>query len=193
MKCAVIGKGNVGTALGTGLERAGHEVRYGHTDPKEPVVDAARWAEVILLAVPHPAIEDVVKSIGSAADGKTLIDATNALTPDMGLAVGFSTSAAEELQKMLPRAHIVKAFNTVFAANQSSGMVGNYQLSAFVAGDDAGAKRIAMELARDIGFEPADAGGLRSARYLEPMAVMLINMGYGMNMGTKIGYKLVKG
>lgn len=193
MKCAIIGKGNVGTALGTGLARAGHEIKYGHADPGEPVNEAASWGEVILLAVPYHAVRNVAKAIGSAADGKTLIDVTNPLTPGMELAVSFSTSAAEELQSLLPRAHVVKAFNTVFATNQGSGGVGENQLSAFIAGDDDGAKKIVMQLARDIGFDPVDAGGLKSARYLEPMAVMLITLGYRLNLGTKIGYKLVKG
>ena len=193
MKCAIIGKGNVGTAIGNGLIRAGHEVRYGHRGTMEPVHEAAAWGEVVLLAVPYTGVKDAVQSIGSAADGKTLIDVTNALTPAMDLAIGHSTSAAEELQKMLPRAHVVKAFNTVFAQNQGSGRVGTEQLTAFIAGDDPGARKTALQLAGDIGFDPVDVGGLKSARYLEPMAVMLISLGYGMNMGTKIGYRLVKG
>jgi predicted dinucleotide-binding enzyme len=111
----------------------------------------------------------------------------------MNLAIGFSTSAAEELQKKLPKARVVKAFNTVFAQNQSTGRLGNEQLTLFVASDDAKAKQSVMQLGRDIGFDPADAGPLKSARYLEPMAMLLINLGYVLGMGTKIGYKLVKG
>ena len=193
MKCAIIGKGNVGTALGKGLVRAGHEIKYGHKDPNEPVRDAADWGEVLLFAVPYSSIKEVVRVIGPAADGKTLIDATNPLTPGMDLAVGMSTSAAEDLQRKLPKAHVVKAFNTVFAANQSLGRVGEHQLSAFVASDHAESKRITLQLARDIGFDPVDAGGLKTARYLEPMAVMLITLGYSLNLGTKIGFRLVKG
>jgi 8-hydroxy-5-deazaflavin:NADPH oxidoreductase len=193
MKIAIIGKGNVGTSLGNGLKRAGHEIRYGHRDPREPVEAAARWGEVVLLAVPYAAVKATVKEIGGAADGKTLVDVTNPLTPEMDIAIGYSTSGAEELQKLLPKAQVVKAFNTVFAENQGSGKVGTEQLTAFLAGNDAGAKKMVMQLARDLGFEPVDTGGLKSARYLEPMAVMIIYLGYGLNMGKKIGYKLVKG
>jgi predicted dinucleotide-binding enzyme len=118
---------------------------------------------------------------------------TNAIVDNMNLAIGFSTSAAEELQKKLPKAFVVKAFNTVFAANQSTGRVGTEQLTLFVAGDDAKAKQTIMQLGRDFGFDPVDAVPPKSARFLEPMAMLLINLGYGRGMGTKIGYKLVRG
>lgn len=193
MKVAIIGKGNVGTAIGKGLSRKGHEIKFGHRDPKEPVGEAAKWGEVIILAVPYGETKNAAKEIGSAADGKTLIDVTNALTPDGELAIGFTTSAAEELQKMVPKAHVVKAFNTIFAQNQSTGKVGNNQLTAFVAGDDSNSKRTVMQLTRDIGFEPVDAGPLKAARYLESMGMLIINLGYGLKMGTNIGFKLVKG
>jgi predicted dinucleotide-binding enzyme len=193
LKIGIIGKGHVGTAIGEGLSRKGHQVKFGHRDPKEPVADAAKWGEVIVLAVPYESVPEAAKAIGSAADGKILLDVTNAIGDNMNLAIGFSTSAAEELQKKLPKARVVKAFNTVFAPNQSTGRVGEEQLTLFVAGDDAKAKQTVMQLGRDIGFDPVDAGPLRSARYLEPMAMLLINLGYGLGMGTKIGYKLVKG
>ena len=192
MKIAIIGKGNVGSALGAGLERTAHEIRYGHRDSKERVLDAARWGEVIILAVPYHAVGDVVKHLGSAADGKVLVDVTNALDQNWELAVGFTSSAAEELQKLLPKARVVKAFNTVFAQNQSTGRLGKDQLTAFIAGDDPNAKKIVMQLAHDIGFDPLDVGPLKAARYLEPMGMLLINLGYGLKMGPKIGFKLVK-
>jgi hypothetical protein len=191
MKVAIIGEGNVGKALGLGLKRAGHEIKFGHRDPKEPVREAGEWGEVIILAVPYHAVRDAAKEIGPAADGKVLVDATNALDQNGNLAVGFTTSAAEELQKLLPKSRVVKAFNTVFSQNQSTGRVGEEQLTAFIAGDDKKAKQIVMKLSRDIGFEPVDVGPLKSARYLEPMAIMIIELGYNLKMGTKIGFKLV--
>ena len=193
MNIGIIGNGNVGIAIGMGLSQKGHEVKFGHRDPREPVADAAKWGEVIVLAVPYESVMEAAKAIGTLADGKVLLDVTNAVGENMNLAIGFSTSAAEELQKRLPKARVVKAFNTVFAANQSTGRVGAEQLTLFVAGDDAKAKQTVMQLGRDIGFDPVDAGPLRSARYLEPMALLLINLGYGLGMGTKIGYRLVKG
>ena len=175
-----------------GLQKANHEVKFGHRDPKEPVHDAAKWGELIILAVPHEEARNAANAIGTLADGKVLIDVTNALDANMELAVGFKTSAAEELQKQLPKARVVKAFNTVFAKNQSTGRVGNEQITAFLAGDDPKAKEIVMQLTREIGFDPVDSGLLKSARYLEPMAALIIGLAFKMNMGTKIGYKLVK-
>ncbi len=191
MKIAIIGKGNVGGAIANGLSGK-HEVKFGHRDPKETVEAAAKWGEVIILAVPYSAAVATAKEVGSAADGKPVVDVSNALNGKGELAIGFTTSAAEELQKLLPKAHLVKAFNTVFAQNQSTGKLGKEHLTLFVAGDDAKAKAAAMRLGRDIGFEPVDAGGLKAARYLEPMGMLMINLGYGLGMGTSIGYKLVK-
>jgi predicted dinucleotide-binding enzyme len=193
MRIGIVGKGNVGTAIAAGLSRAGHQVKFGHRDPKEPVAEAAKWGDIIILAVPHGAAADVTRDVGSAADGKTVIDVSNALTEGMELAIGFTTSAAEEIQKMLPKAHVVKAFNTVFAQNQSTGKIGSERLALFVAGDDAKAKKTVMQLGADIGFEPVDAGMLKAARYLEPMGMFMISLGYMLGMGTKIGFKLVKG
>jgi predicted dinucleotide-binding enzyme len=138
-------------------------------------------------------VKDAAHSIGKAAEGKILVDVTNMLDKNMDLAIGLTTSGAEELQKLLPRSKVVKAFNAVFAQNRSTGRVGDNTLTAFVAGEDPDAKRTIMGLARELGFEPLDVGSLKSARYLEPMAVLLINLGYGLNMGTNIGYKLVMG
>jgi len=193
MRIGIVGKGNVGSAIAAGLSRAGHQIKFGHRDPKEPVAEAAKWGDVIILAVPHNAAADVTKAVGSAADGKTVVDVSNALTGSMELAVGFTTSAAEEIQKMLPKAHVVKAFNTVFAQNQSTGKIGSERLALFVAGDDAKAKKTVMQLGADIGFDPVDAGMLKAARYLEPMGMFMISLGYMLGMGTKIGFKLVKG
>ena len=192
MKVAIIGKGMVGTAIGKGLVQKGYEVKFGHRDPKEPVTEAAKWGDLIILAVPYSAVKDATRAIGSAADGKILLDVTNAIASNGDLAIGFTTSAAEELQKKMPNAKVVKAFNTVFAANQSTGKVGKEQLTFFVASDDPSAKGTVMKMGQDIGFDPVDAGPLKSARYLEPMAMLIINLAFTLGMGTNIGYKLVK-
>jgi predicted dinucleotide-binding enzyme len=167
MKVAIVGKGHVGKALGAGLEKTGHEVKYGHRDPSEPVDKAAEWGEMIIIAVPYSQLENAAHEVGDRADGKTLIDVTNPLGSDGNLAVACTTSAAEELQEMLPGSKVVKAFNTVFAKHQSDGRVGGEPLTAFVAGDDDGAKRAVMDIAQDIGFDPIDCGNLKCARELE--------------------------
>jgi 8-hydroxy-5-deazaflavin:NADPH oxidoreductase len=192
MKIAIIGKGNVGSALGNGLSKAGHETKFGHRDPKEPVADAAKWGEVIILAVPHNSANDAIEAIMPYADGKTVIDVINAVGQNMNLGISCNTSSAEETQKKLPKAKVVKAFNTVFAQNQSTGKVGGEQLTAFMAGDDLKAKQTVAKLTRDIGFDPVDCGPLKAARYLEAMGILIINLAYNYGMGNKLGYKLVK-
>ncbi len=192
MKIAIIGKGNVGKALAEGLAKAGHEIRFGTRKQEEPVKEAAEWAELVILAVPWTAHKEVANTLGSAADGKAVVDVSNILTPSFELALGFTTSGAEELQKLLPKAKIVKAFNTVFAQNMRTGKVGNEHLTAFVAGNETDSKKIVQKLAEDIGFESVDAGPLKSARYLEPMGMQNITLGYGLKMGTNIGIRLVR-
>jgi predicted dinucleotide-binding enzyme len=191
MKIAIIGKGNVGSALCTGLSGK-HETKFGHRDTAEPVAEAAKWGEVIILAVPHNTADDAVEEIRSYADGKIVVDVINAVGSNGGLAISCTTSSAEEIQKKLPKAHVVKAFNTVFAQNQSSAKVGREQLTAFIAGDNLQAKQTIAQLTRDIGFDPVDCGPLKAARYLEAMGVLIINLAYEYGMGPKIGYKLVK-
>jgi predicted dinucleotide-binding enzyme len=104
----------------------------------------------------------------------------------------FPSSGAEELQKTLPRARGVKAFNTVVAQHLDTGRVGRTPLCAFIAADDAAAKQAVVALAQDLGFEPVDAGPLKKARLLEPLAYLNIQLGYVLGLGTGIGFKLAK-
>jgi predicted dinucleotide-binding enzyme len=191
-KIGIVGKGNVGSALAKGLGRKGHEVRAVGKE-KGALRETAAWADVILLAVPFAALDDVAREVGEALAGKTVVDVTNAIDANMNLAVGFTTSGAEELQKKLPKARVVKAFNTVFAQHMDSGRLGDTPLTAFVAADDAGAKQTVMELARGIGFDAVDAGPLKNARLLEPLAFLNIQLGYALGLTTRIGFKLLHG
>ncbi|MCB9548046.1 MAG: NAD(P)-binding domain-containing protein [Myxococcales bacterium] len=192
MKIGIIGNGNVGGALAQGLASAGHAV-HAVGDDMAAVQATAAWAEVVLLAVPFAAVGAVVEVAGAALAGKVVIDVTNALDAQMQLALGFSTSGAEELQRRLPAARVVKAFNTVFAPHMATGRLGDEALTAFVAGDDAEAKRTTLALARAIGFDAVDAGPLSNARLLEPLAYLNIQLGYVLGMGPQIGFKLLHG
>ncbi len=191
MQISIIGDGNVGQALARGLTKAGHTVASVGNEPAR-VKELAASGEVIILAVPFGALDEVAASIGTAADGKPVVDVTNALTPQFTLALGFTTSGAEELQKKLPGARVVKAFNTTFASAMDSGSVKGEQLTAFVASDDAEAKATVQGLARGIGFDAVDAGPLANARLLEPMAFLNIQMGFVLGLGGEIGLKLVR-
>ena len=180
----------MGSALQRGLERAGYEVRSAGHDEKK-VRETGTFGEVVILAVPFGAIDETVRELGDTIQGKPLIDVTNAVGKDMQLAVGLSTSGAEELQRKAPAAKVVKCFNTVFAQHQDSGHVAGEQITAFAAGDDAAAKSAALDLASSIGFDAVDAGPLKNARWLEALAVENIQLGYVLGMGPQIGIKLV--
>ncbi len=191
-KIGIIGDGNVGGALARGLKRVGHDVKAVGKD-RTAVRDAIAWADVVFLAVPFGAIDDVIEEAGGRLAGKTLVDVTNALAADMSLAIGFTTSGAETLQKKAPKARVVKAFNTVFAQHMDSGRLGDQPLTALVAGDDADAKKVVLDLAREIGFDAVDAGPLANARLLEPLGALNIQLGYGLKMGTQVGFKFLHG
>jgi hypothetical protein len=129
-----------------------------------------------------------LKSVGDP-QGKVVNDITNPLTADyMGLTLGHSTSAAEEIAQAVPGAEVVKGFNTLFAQVLADGAdFGNGQkASVFVASDSAHAKQVATTLAESMGFTVIDAGGLKNARYLEPLAGLNIYLGYGAGLGTAI-------
>lgn len=135
-KIGIIGSGNVGSALNRGLSRAGYESRVS---TKENVAEVAGGAEVIFLAVPFTAVDDVIKKLETTVNGKIVVDVTNTLNAQMGFA-GPSTSGAEDLQKKIPNAKVIKAFNMVFAQHMDSGKLNGQPLTAFVAGDDEPAK-----------------------------------------------------
>jgi predicted dinucleotide-binding enzyme len=142
--------------------------------------------------VPHDNAKDAIEKIRPYVEGKTVIDVMNAVGENLGLTISCTTSTAEETQKKLPNAKVVKAFNTVFAQNQSTGIVAGEKLTAFIAEDDLQAKQTVAKLTQDIGFDPVDCGPLISARYLEAMAILIINLAYNYGLGPKMGYKLVK-
>ncbi len=191
MKVAIIGAGNVGKALATSITRAGHEVTLSASSPEsaqaaaqevgasaaDSNVSAVRDANVVILAVPYlGAGEEVAAEIRDAVAGRTVVDVTNPLKADYS---GFATngsSAAEEFQKRMPQAKVVKAFNTVFASNQADPRASEKPIDGFVAGDDEGAKRQVLELVESIGLKPLEVGPLSSARHLEGMAYINIGL-----------------
>ncbi|WP_137894647.1 NAD(P)-binding domain-containing protein [Ramlibacter sp. 2FC] len=202
MKVTVIGAGNMGSAFVQQLTRAGHQVSVTARDAEKaakvaasapgakavPTVGAAEGADAVVLATGFGDAVAALRSVGNLA-GKVVIDITNPLTADyMGLTIGHSTSAAEEIAKAVPDAEIVKAFNTVFAQVLAEGAdFGKGQkVSVFVAGDSQQAKQTAVALAESMGFSVVDAGGLKNARYLEPLAGLNIYLGYGAGLGTSI-------
>lgn len=203
MNVGILGTGHVGTELGTGLARADHTVKYGSRDPASARVEKAKgvsvgtqteavaFGEVVIVALPLKVVAEAIDAIGPRRfDGKIVVDVTNMFPPPPGW--GIATSGAEELAKLVPGAKVVKAFNHVFAGLMSRGRVGTTKLTAFAAGDDVHAKNVVLRLAGDIGFDPVDAGPLKSARYLEAMALLNIHLGYDRGMGSEIGFVLAR-
>jgi predicted dinucleotide-binding enzyme len=190
---AIIGAGNVGSALAGALARAGHRVTISAAH-KEHAATAAQAAgagsaetnreavaagDVVILAVPGSALDAIVDEVGKELAGKVVVDVSNRPTPDPS---SSGTSAAEEFQARVPEASVIKAFNTAFATRQADPVVGGVPADGFVAGDDEQAKKAVLEIVESIGFRPVDAGSLAAARTLEGMA--WLNISRNMQGGT---------
>jgi len=205
MNITIVGSGHVGRALGGGWRKAGHVVTFAMREPSggkaadlkqqgfavTPLADAARAADAIVLAVPWPAVEATIGALGSLA-GKLLIDCTDPLAPGRQLAVGFTDSGAETVARLAAGARVVKAFSTTGAANMADSRYPGGRLMMAIAGDDAAAKQTVMSLAADLGFDPLDTGPLAMSRYLEPLAILWINLAYTQGLGPNIGFALLK-
>ncbi|TWI48244.1 hypothetical protein IQ22_04159 [Pseudomonas duriflava] len=202
MKITVIGTGNMGSAFAKQLDAAGHTVRItGRNMAKANTLaeslanvsayaaaDALGDSDVVIVATAYLDAVPALQSLGDLT-GKVVIDITNPLSADyMSLTIGHVTSAAEEISKAVPAAHVVKAFNTLFAQVLADGplFADNQRGSVFVAGDSEHAKQTAVSLAQSLGWNTIDAGDLVNARYLEPLAGLNIYLGYGAGLGTLV-------
>lgn len=202
MKVLVIGAGNMGSGFVKQLVSAGHTVSVTARDAAKASALAAQYAgvkavpaagaadeqDVVILATGYGDASTALASVGNL-QGKVVVDITNPLTADyMGLTLGHSTSAAEEIAKAIPGAHVVKAFNTVLAQVLGNGskLTDGSIVTVFYAGDNDSAKATVKALAESLGFTTKDAGGLKNARYLEPVAGLNIYFAYGAGRGTAI-------
>jgi predicted dinucleotide-binding enzyme len=209
MKIGIIGSGNVGGALGARWAKVGHEVIFGTRDPHgtdiqqlaakasgktraATLADAAREGEVLLLATPWPATQQVIAGLGDLK-GKILIDATNPLLPDLsGLTLGTTTSAGEQVAGWARGAKVVKAFNTVGASIMGNPSFEGHRPVMFYCGDDAEAKQVVKKLIDELVFEAIDAGPLNQARLLEPFALLWISMALKQGMGQDFAFELLR-
>lgn len=202
MKITVIGAGNMGSALTRQLSQAGHSVTVTARDlePARALATAHNGvtaagaeqalgdSEIVIVATYYDDAVPALRSLGSLS-GRIVVDITNPVTPDfMGLALGHTTSAAEEIARAIPEAAVVKAFNTLFAQVLSDGpaFADGAVAPVFYASDDSTAKAAVKALIESMGFQPVDAGGLANARYLEPLGGLNIYFGYGAGLGTGI-------
>jgi predicted dinucleotide-binding enzyme len=208
VRIGILGSGLMGGKLGTIFTRAGHDVVFSYSRNAAKLerltrdsggvaragspAEAARDAEVLLLAVHWSRVDDVLEMAGDLS-GKVILSCSLPMTADDSeLAIGHTSSGAEELAKKVPGANVVAAFNTVpsevlFSVfEQSADAV---RPSLVCCGDDESAKRTAARLIRDVGFEPLDVGPLRIARYLEPFGLLVARIAYEGEGGPAIAYR----
>jgi predicted dinucleotide-binding enzyme len=208
MRIGILGSGLMGGKLGTIFARVGHEVvfSYARSEPKLKGLaqdakgkawagtprQAAQEADAVLLAVHWSRIKDVLNQTGDLS-GKVIVTCSLPMDNDnTGLVVAHTSSGAEELAKMIPKARVVPAFTTV----PSEVLFGVYKAkrkasrpSLVYCGDDEGGKGVAAELIRDVGFDPVDAGPLRIARYTEPFALLVAQLAYEGKGGPELAYR----
>jgi 8-hydroxy-5-deazaflavin:NADPH oxidoreductase len=171
---SIIGTGNMGQAIADVVTKGGNTAELlGHSEPGKPVT-----GEIVVLAVPYPALADVLATRGDQLAGKVVVDITNPLNFETfdSLTVPADSSAAAEIAASLPQSKVVKAFNTTLAATVASGAVGDLPTTVLIAGDDAEAKSQLADVLTDGGLRALDAGGLRRARELEALAFLQITL-----------------
>jgi predicted dinucleotide-binding enzyme len=211
MRIGILGSGLMGAKLGTLFARAGHEVTFSYArDPKKLARlaraagprahagtprEAARDVDAVLLAVHWSRMADVLEQAGDLA-GKVIVSCSMPMNAnDTELVVAHTSSGAEALARKLPRSRVVAAFNTVpsevlFDVYEARRRTNHASL--VYCGDDAGAKRVAARLIRDVGFDPLDAGPLRMARCIEPFTMLIAQLAYECRGGPRLAYRFWK-
>jgi predicted dinucleotide-binding enzyme len=208
MKIGILGSGLMGSKLGTIWARTGHDVVFSYARAEHRLQrlaqdagtharagtprEAAQHADAVLLAVNWAQLDDVLEQAGSLA-GKVVVTCSLPMgANDEGLVIAHTWSGAEELAKRLRTAHVVAAFGTV----PSECFVGVHEArkktphpSLIYYGDDAHAKKVAVELIRDVGFDPIDLGPLRTARYAEPFTLLMGQLAYEGSGGPEVAYR----
>jgi len=208
VRIGILGSGLMGGKLGTLFAKAGHHVVFSYArSPRKlerlaraagplasagTVREAASASDVLLLAVHWSRMDDVLKQAGSLR-GKVVVSCSLPMSGDDGeLVVAHTSSGAEVLAKRLRGAHFTAAFGTipsevlfdVFARRRRKP-----RPSMLFCGDDATARRTVTRLIRDLGFDPVDAGPLRSARFLEPFTLLIARLAYEGKRGPRLAYR----
>ncbi|WP_402461552.1 NADPH-dependent F420 reductase [Isoptericola aurantiacus] len=200
---SIIGAGTMGTAIARLGLAAGSQVQVVARDAAaagrvDPAVTATAFGApltgaVVVLALPYPALDDVVATYGDQLAGRTVVDITNPLdfTTFDALVVPADSSAAAELAAAIPGASVLKAFNTNFAATLATGTVGEVPTTVLVAGDDADAKGAFAAAFDGSAVRVVDAGGLRRARELEAQGFLQLTLAAGEKTSWTTGFALL--
>ena len=177
MRVGILGTGDVGKALGRGFASHGFDVKIGSREKKGEFVtfeEAGRHGEVVVVCTRWDGTENALKLAGTQnLAGKVVIDATNPLKHvdgrPVGLDRGFTDSGGEQVQRWIPEAKVVKAFNIVGNALMVDPKLPGGPPTMFIGGNDEGAKKTVGEILADFGWETIDLGGIDASRLLEPM------------------------
>ena len=212
---AIVGAtGNMGSAIGKSLSRSSKYKLLLMANDQDKLVDLklelqksgsstevfaiscareASWeADIVIVATPYEAEREVAEKIREVATGKIVISISNPLTSSYSdLVTSEDTSAAEELQKLLPHSKVVKTFNTTFAADFITPMIDGKTVDAFIAGNNSDAVESVSELVRTAGFNPVVVGDLTVSRTLERMQLMLIQLAIKNNYKWLAGWKIL--
>ena len=211
---AIIGaSGNMGSAIAKSLAKGNYRLLLHAKDLAEaqalsdnikaanPIADIepvacnynASWeADIIILALPYSAEKEISEKIKEVANQKIVITIANPVNENFdGMVTDSTTSAAEELQKLLPNSKVVKAFNTTFSADFSNPVIDGKKVDSFIAGDDDEAVEIVARLVSTAGFNPIIAGDLSVSRTLENMQLLLIRLGIKYNYNWLAGWKIL--
>lgn len=187
----IFGRGNMGTAITGVLTKGGATVEHiGSADSDTATING----DVVILAVPYPAVESIIASHKDALAGKTIIDITNPLNFETfdSLVVPVGSSATAEIQAQLPTSRVLKAFNTNFAATLATGKVGDITTTVLVAGDDEDAKNALITNVNAGGLDALDAGSLKRAHELEAVGFLQLTLAGSEKIGWAGGFGLVK-
>jgi 8-hydroxy-5-deazaflavin:NADPH oxidoreductase len=186
---SIIGTGNMGQAIAAIAGKGGNSVELiGSSDAGQEIT-----GDVVVLAVPYPAVAEILQTRGESFAGKVVVDITNPLdfsTFD-SLTVPADGSAAAEIASALPQSRVLKAFNTNFAGTLAAGVVGALPTTVLIAGDDADAKALLAGIVTAGGLRAVDAGSLRRARELEALGFLQLTLAAGEKISWTGGFGLV--
>jgi predicted dinucleotide-binding enzyme len=185
----IIGTGNMGQAIAGLVAKGGGTTQLlGPDDSATPVA-----GDVVVLAVPHPAVAGVLAERGAQLEGKVVVDITNPVNFETfdSLVVPAESSKAAQIAAALPGSRVVKAFNTTFAATLVSGTVGSNPTTVLVAGDDADAKAAVSAIVTAAGLHAIDAGALSRARELEAIGFLQITLAAAEKISWVGGFAVV--
>lgn len=185
----VIGTGNMGQAISSVVSKGGSTLELIGEDDK----DKPATGDIVVLAVPYPAVSDVIAARGDQLAGKVVVDITNPLNFETfdSLTVPADSSAAAEIAAALPQSRVLKAFNTTFAGTLSAGTVGPLTTTVLVAGDDSSAKSLFAGVITAAGLKVIDVGALKRAREMEAMGFLQISLAAGEKIPWTGGFGVV--